>query len=357
MTALVKKIKGLLRPLKLRAIDAAKYQKFRKYIVFPHGPKTYIMGAPQYTNLGDSAITLAQRTFLEKAGAQKNTIKEITREEYQEYHALIMRHIKHEDKITCIGGGNMGDAWLDEELLRQQVMKDFPKHDIIVFPQTIYFTPTKQGDQVKQESIQIYDRPGCTLTAREKTSYSIMRELYPHASILLTPDIVLSMQAKDFGAVPQPRNGILLVLRNDEEAVLTQTDRAELQRTAERSGEPVRKTDMYANEQVTRENRAVLVRAKLEEFASARLVVTDRLHGMVFAALTGTPCVVLGNYNHKVSGTYQWIHALPYVRYVNTVQEACREMADLLQAQPGDYPAALLADKYTPLMDAVQKQQ
>ncbi len=356
MTALVKKLKKMLRPWKLCAIEAAKRRKFKKYLTTPRGAKTYIMGTPQYTNLGDSAIALAQRAFLEKAGTPKNTIKEITREEYQEYHALIMKCVKPGDKITCIGGGNMGDAWLDEELLRQQVMKNFPEHDIIVFPQTIYFTPTRQGDQVKQESIPIYDRPSCTLTAREETSYSIMQGIYPHASILLTPDIVLSMQEKDFGVMPQPRSGILLVLRNDEEAALTQTDREGLQQKAEQSGEPVRKTDMYASEQVTRENRAALAKAKLEEFASARLVVTDRLHGMVFAALTGTPCVVLGNYNHKVSGTYQWIRTLPYLRYVNTVQEAGQEMNGLLQMQPGVYPPELLEDKYAPLMDAVQKQ-
>lgn len=356
MTALVKRLKKMLRPWKLRAIEAAKRRKFRKYLTIPRGVKTYIMGTPQYTNLGDSAISLAQRAFLEKAGAPKSTIKEITREEYQKYHTLIMKCVKPRDKITCIGGGNMGDAWLDEELLRQQVMKDFPNHDIIVFPQTIYFTPTRQGDQIRQESIPIYDRLDCTLIAREETSYSIMQGLYPHASILLTPDIVLSMQAKDFGAMPQPRNGILFVLRNDEEAALTQTDREELQQKAKQSGEPVRKTDMYASEQVTRENRAALVKAKLEEFASARLVVTDRLHGMVFAALTGTPCVVLGNYNHKVSGTYQWVHTLPYLRYVNTVQEAEQEMNGLLQMQPGVYPSELLEGKYAPLMDAVQKQ-
>lgn len=357
MTAFVKRVKKILRPWKLRGIEAAKRRKYKKYLTTPYGRKTYIMGTPQYKNLGDSAITLAQRAFLEKAGTPQYAIKEITREEYQKYRAVIVKCIKRRDKITCIGGGNMGDVWLDEELLRQQVIKDFPNHEIIVFPQTIYFTATEQENRIKQESIQIYSRPSCTLTAREETSHSIMQELYPHANILLTPDIVLSMQAKDFGVVPQPRSGILLVLRNDREAALTKADREELQRKAEQSGESVRKTDMYASEQVTRENRAALVKSKLEEFASARLVVTDRLHGMVFAALTGTPCVVLGNYNHKVSGTYQWIHTLPYLCYVSTIQEASEEMTRLLQMRMCSYPSELLMDNYSPLMDAVQKQR
>jgi len=45
----------------------------------------------------------------------------------------------------------------------------------------------------------------------------------------------------------------------------------------------------------------------LNDFSSSKLVVTDRLHGMVFAALAGTPCVVMGNCNYKVKGIYNWI--------------------------------------------------
>lgn len=55
---------------------------------------------------------------------------------------------------------------------------------------------------------------------------------------------------------------------------------------------------------------------KLEERASSKLLITDRLQGMVFAAITGTPCIVLNNNHYKVKGTYEWISTLDYIEYV-----------------------------------------
>ena len=38
----------------------------------------------------------------------------------------------------------------------------------------------------------------------------------------------------------------------------------------------------------------------LKKYRKCQLVITDRLHGMIFAAITSTPCIALGNYNHKI---------------------------------------------------------
>ena len=44
-------------------------------------------------------------------------------------------------------------------------------------------------------------------------------------------------------------------------------------------------------------------------------MITDRLHGMIFAAITGTPCVVLQNNNHKIKATYEsWLRPLKHIR-------------------------------------------
>lgn len=41
---------------------------------------------------------------------------------------------------------------------------------------------------------------------------------------------------------------------------------------------------------------------KYIKFRECELVITDRIHGMIFAAITGTPCIALSNY--KIKGTY-----------------------------------------------------
>ena len=48
-----------------------------------------------------------------------------------------------------------------------------------------------------------------------------------------------------------------------------------------------------------KENREQLLKQKIEEFQSAELVITDRLHGMIFSVITGTPCIAFDNLMRK----------------------------------------------------------
>lgn len=47
--------------------------------------------------------------------------------------------------------------------------------------------------------------------------------------------------------------------------------------------------------------RKKVVRQELCKFAAHKVIVTDRLHGLIFAILTQTPCVVLSSYNYKIA--------------------------------------------------------
>jgi len=50
-------------------------------------------------------------------------------------------------------------------------------------------------------------------------------------------------------------------------------------------------------------------------------VLTDRLHGMVFAAITATPCIVIKSKSHKLQGCYKWIEHLEYVKFINEIPD------------------------------------
>lgn len=291
----------------------------------PLGKKVYVMGTPLYTNLGDSAITVAQIHFLQKCGYSENRIKEITQKEYRDKERIIKKLISKRSVICLVGGGNMGDEWSEEEYFRKSVIKDFYNNKIVVFPQTIYYSETEKGKREKLESIPIYENhPNLTLIAREKKSFDLMKKLYPNTNVLMTPDIVLSMSMNEFGAKKNIRNGILLCMRMDVERKVTDQEQEELEEFLGEVGLIYRKTDMYSQDSITKENRQERVIDKMEEFARAELVITDRLHGMVFAAITETPCIVLSNYNYKVKGTYEWIKNLGYVYFADDISEVKR---------------------------------
>lgn len=356
MTGCKQKIKEWYRAFRQRLTAHAERARFRRFLRSGGARKAYIMGAPQYANLGDSAITLAQRCFLRQSGIPDAAIKEITKEEYEKFRGVIRRCVRPGDLITCTGGGNMGDEWLAEEHLRRAVLQDFPDHTVIVFPQTLYYTPTARGRQEEQASVPCYDRPNCVLLARETLSRDMMRRLYPHAQVRLTPDCVLAFTQADFGVQEQERKTVLLALRKDVESALTPADKAQLADCAHSLGLPVQELSMNADAAVTKQNRAEQVRRKMQQFAAARLVVTDRLHGMVFAAITGTPCVVLKSHNHKTEGVYAWLQDLPYIVLAQSVPQAQQAMQELLRMPPCTYDASALQNAFAPLREALHNE-
>lgn len=326
-----------------------------KYCRLPFGKKQYIVGTPLHSNIGDSAIVLTELAFL-KRYAKSELIKEITVNEYTECGDIIHHALGKHDALCLHGGGNMGDTWYPEEILRREILTVFDKRPVLVFPQTIHYSDTELGKERAKESVQYYNKQGnLTLIAREKASYQIMKGLYPQTEIMLIPDIVLSATMETFGVEQQSREGVMLCMRNDEEKALTEQELDQILHVVQSLGMPIRKTDMHADCQVTKDNRAECVQKKMTEFAQARLVITDRLHGMVFAAITGTPCVVFSNYNHKVRGTYEWIKYLPYIRYVERVEEMEACIPELLAMENCEFDNTPLKPYYEKLAEVVKQ--
>ncbi|MBO4712072.1 polysaccharide pyruvyl transferase family protein [bacterium] len=314
-------------------------------------PKFIVVGSPTHTNLGDSAITIAQINFLKKIDPGHDSTEELTFSEYNKDRKLYKKAISPKSVICGLGGGNMGNQWPEEELFRQNLIKDFPNNPIIIFPQTIFYLDNKT-DGIKEESIKLYNNHlNLTLVAREQKSFEIMKELYPQCKVLLVPDIVLSSSKNDFGVMASERNGVLLCLRSDAERKINDS---KTDKIIEYLKLAFRKTDMYSDCEVTKENRAECLRKKMQEFCGAKLVITDRLHGMIFAAVSETPAIVIGNYNHKVSGSYEWIKSLPYIKFADSIDEVLTEIPEMLKIQSCTYDNSALSSYFDLLADEVK---
>lgn len=285
-------------------------------------PLCYIFLAADYGNLGDVAITYAQKQFLSEQFPQYKIV-EVPVSDTLAAIPAIFKIIKPQDIVTIVGGGNMGDMYGDLELLRLLVVKTFKDNRIILFPQTIDYSRSTQARWLLNLSKKVYgNHKQLTMTAREIFSFVKMKEYYPHVDVRLTPDIVMLLDESNMGMTR--RDIVTLCLRNDRERKAN-INYPEIKTLLKQQGLEVEVYDTHIGGQRYSENEKSLELHKIfAQFAGSRLVVTDRLHGMIFAYITGTPAIVLPNSNHKVVGCYKWIaNAASNIMLVDSIDKLC----------------------------------
>lgn len=316
MNIVRKAVRILLMPIRWIRYEFKKI-RFINYLN-AKSPKTiFLLGTPNHNNIGDSAIALAEVLFMKKCGFEP---KEITTNEFERYFKIVQN--KTREKLICLhGGGNMGDQWLKEELLRRKMLTELKPKYFLILPQTFYYTDSTEGKELKEESKAIYsNNPLLTITAREKESFNSLKQTYANVDIIITPDIVLSLCPISENDNVK-RSGVCTVFRNDAEKILGDDLKQKIIKEIISSGEKYDETDMIYRSNILKEDREKVVYDKIEEFSHYKLIITDRLHGMVFAALANTPCIVFSNCNHKIKGVFEWLDHLESIIFVNTIDE------------------------------------
>ena len=77
-------------------------------------------------------------------------------------------------------------------------------------------------------------------------------------------------------------------------------------------------------------------------------MVTDRLHGMIFAALTKTPCIVVPNSNYKIKGIYEWLKGLNYISFLEDMDCFEDEVLRLMALKEFDeYPKDMINREFS----------
>ncbi len=308
--------------------------------------RAYIFLAADYGNLGDVAITYAQTKFLNDIDGYQ--VIEIPISKTLEGLWFVKRNIKENDIITTVGGGNMGELYDQIEFLRQLVVKNFPNNKIVSFPQTFDFTDTKEGRKALLKAQKIYsNHNNLIICAREKLSFELMKEKFQKNRIILTPDIVLSL---DNSKQNETRKGVVFCMRSDKEKELSTDSEKEIRFISSNYFDKSEDYDTHIGKNnLSIKERNVELNKIWNKFKNAELVITDRLHGMIFCYITNTPCLVFQNNNHKVSETYNW-----FPKHSNTylMKKYDKEhLIDFMETKPflnaADFIS--LSDKYEPL--------
>lgn len=294
---------------------------------------------PCFDNLGDHAIAYAQKQFLDDFVKinPKYQLYVIDGWDTKEAVCQLKKEIGKSDVILCQGGGNMGSLYDFAETFRRLVMTHFPNNRIVVFPQTIYFSKDEKGKKIQKQVQKTYNKcRHLTICARDHISYKVMKDTFS-TEIVEVNDIVSYLDKRNLAV--DKRDGIVLCLRSDIESALSAIDKKNLQETCSKVTLNLHVTDTCLGKDIKASEREEYLNKKWTLFGSSRLVVTDRLHGMIFSIITGTPCIVLGNNHHKVKATYETFKDCPYLWYANDVKEAKR----LIQEK---FNAGLVQEKY-----------
>lgn len=316
--------------------------------------RIFLLGTPVHGNLGDHAIALAELKFF-KSYCPDYTVFEVP----SPVVAFCMRRLKKligRDLICINGGGSMGTIWPDDEQLFQRIIQSFPDNRIIFFPQTVYYEDTPFGLAEMERAKKIYSsHRSLHLFAREEASFKLMQQVFKDNPSYLVPDIATYLTGYDDS---HKRDGILLCLRKDKEGIMGGERKKALMELAGRYSNKVQQTDTVLYQAVRAGERINALNEKFDEFKSAQLLITDRLHGMIFAAITATPCIAMNNSSGKVKGVFEaWLKNLEYITFVESPDEAAQHIERLMEPKQYRYDNSSLSPFFDLLARTVRNEK
>lgn len=310
-----------------------------------------VIGTEDFGNIGDHQIAVSMIDFL-KESLQTDKILEISASKFFSEIEIATPYIKKYHTIVMPGGGNFGNIYSFAQNIREYIVSNFADNKKIVFPQTVHYTDDIAGNESLEKAKQIFVKGNnITLFVRDDFSYKFAKDQFS-CDGYFAPDIVLS---KGFGCSTEKENRVLLCLRSDLESNISSETHSFIENLINKNNLVVDKFDTQKDYNISVEDRARVTEDTLELWQKSRLVITDRLHGMIFAAITGTPCVALNNFNHKVSGTYEYIKYLPYIRLAQTTEEIEKAFNELVELEKCNYDVTPLLPYYEKLKEVLKE--
>lgn len=331
------------------------FQRIYPLKVNKEDKKIFLFGRPNYLNYGDLAIAVAEIDFISRLCPER---KLIVLSEGSQLSKIpkIKKIINDDDIIIFHGGGNMNDLypWIDEG--RIKIIKSFPKNKIVFFPQSVDYDLNNKDSLFFKLKDAMSNSHNLICFARDTYSFNFMNNNFPNnTKSFLVPDIVLSFRP---GKNRNNTKKILTILRNDVEKANEEKKDKLIQKLAQEYNVFNSDTsDPYWLHIVTKRNLRSLVMAKIGEFLNAKLVVTDRLHGMIFATITGTPVIAFDNSSHKVSHFYNnWLKKVPYVVLANDYNNVVdlKNIADkYISKEKNDFDIPDFTEYYSKLKESI----
>lgn len=274
--------------------------------VHSEGRRVFLLDMPEYGNIGDQAIALAMRLFLEK-NFPKMKVIEVEEDVLPHYIGWLKANIQRDDIICLTGGGNMGTLYPKYEAVRRMIIKKFSQNNIFVFPQSVTDTGENRYSQKEwKRAGRVYgEARNLTVMARDRASYDFLRRTLP-CRVLLVPDMAFYLNCLP-AAEAERKETVGICLREDDEGVITPSCKERIMKTYQKN--ELFDTLIQSDTRITYENRKTEVESMMSRIKRYGLVVTDRLHTVIFSYLTDTPCVLLPSKTGKAENMVELLGA------------------------------------------------
>ena len=232
-----------------------------------------------------------------------------------------VKSARPDDIVLLQSGGDFGsyhagqeDAWHDK---RREILRQFPSNLSIQLPTTVYYHADERGRSTIARDQTVYGAANRLVLCREPASLKLLTESLD-CNCRVLPDFVFYLRPRMSQA---RRKGALVILRGDRESKLGPNGGSRVKGMLEQRLQPVLvKNVQLAPFLMTDVHRSKYVAAVFRRYQEAELVVTDMMHGMIFAVINRTPCIALnGAIPHKIAGHKELVSRS--VRFVDTLDE------------------------------------
>lgn len=307
------------------------------------GRDVVFLDAPTYRNFGDSLIWEGSLRYLRELGFKVRYTADIRR-----FRDEDLRKVPGDAIIVLEGGGNLGDLWPTCEEFRQHIVKTYPQRRIVIMPQSIHF----EDSEALERSAAGYRRgENLTVLLRESRSIEIAREHFRDVDVRFCYDAALGVRVPEL-PVARQKAGPVIIARGDKES--RPDDAAFLAQHAGEDWRASRSNQMVWDRMVWFKNyyahlphqvqdqtraphlpydvmRGLNVAAAIRQLDGAPVVVTNRLHGHVLAALLGISHVVTDNSYGKISGIFhEYTNGFSTAHWAESLSGAL-EVADVVR--------------------------
>lgn len=321
--------------------------------VLRRGSRVALVNFPNHGNPGDPAIWLGTRALLRRLGVRVGYSAA-----WWSLDPIALRRAVPNGPVLINGGGNLGDLYAGQQGARVRVLTELTDRDVVQLPQSIYFRDPANSARMA-DLIAAHGR--FTLMVREGLSVQRARDELGIESVL-SPDHALGLGR--LHPIGDPTTDLLWLTRRPGDP-----EYSDLAEPPERPGlRRVEWLEQIGEHQATwsRSAKATLAANQwamhrwkpsatggrhlwpavaatfspiarqwtdrgVQILSSARVVVTDKLHGHLLCLMLGKPHVVLDNSYGKVSGTLDtWTGGLPGVHRADDADQALAIADELL---------------------------